>query len=707
MVDDSTTTLSGHLNVYPFGHAVRSELVANKYRTLLEQNENSEILCLTRLCSETDLTESLSTSLDTVGHPAVETLTNFAVQTLEVLEPQIEQLSDHERIELLAEHLSTHEWETDYLATAAQQSSFGQDIGRLLIEMESRDCLSPEAYNSPILREIAAVGRQFRALLEEKELIDRPSLVPRATEAVQTTIKNNSVPDVISQREVLLIADFEEFASVERQFLHTIAEAADATICAIAERQSRILSSWREAGSVEEMASGLTVTSGVNPTGADTAPQAVGEYLITGGHARSSHSDGTVQVIEADTFEQQLTQIADEIEHLCRSAGYEYSDITVCYQDSSAPVDRTIRQLQRHGIPTTAVTVSRLGEDPAVRELHDVAVVGAETSDEDDVEGARERLLAIDGVTEPVIRDIATASTATAGLWSWVGETQLKHRIGTQWEEIAARDQFRRLREVIELAEFLETTPELEDSWERFLIALERAFKYSSTRVETIETDQSDGGVAVKTIYGLKHSSSKAVFLPNVTDDAYPFTPDLTPLLPMSRLRKEPTFPTLTAPSQSEIKETFRPTVDSSGDGFTQYFTEVSRRLLGTAASGATERLYFALPQEGADSLGTYHQPSRFLTDLIEEFSEITPLTHDGKRGTASHGGASEFVVEHVDQTLEAVRRAAVGGDSVDLESYECELSAIETLLEQPEATTVRDAIEARIDFRHGRVRRE
>ena len=72
----------------------------------------------------------------------METLTNFAVQTLEVLEPQIEQLSDHERIELLAEHLSTHEWETDYLATAAQQSSFGQDIGRLLIEMESRDCLS-------------------------------------------------------------------------------------------------------------------------------------------------------------------------------------------------------------------------------------------------------------------------------------------------------------------------------------------------------------------------------------------------------------------------------------------------------------------------------------------------------------------------------------------------------------------------------------
>jgi superfamily I DNA/RNA helicase len=333
--------------------------------------------------------------------------------------------------------------------------------------------------------------------------------------------------------------------------------------------------------------------------------------------------------------------------------------------------------------------------------------VAAETSDEEAFEDARERLLAIEAVTESVITEVRTAPSATAGLWNWFSETQLKHRIGTQWEEIAARDQFHRLREVIELAEFLEKMPEFENTWERYLTALERAFKYSSTRLEAIETDRSDGGVAVKTIYSLKHSSSKAVFLPNVTDDAYPFTPDLTPLLPMSRLREEAAFPTLTTPSKSEIEATFRPTVETSGDGFTQYFTEVSRRLLGTAAYAATDRLYFALPREGADSLGTYHQPSRFLTELIEEFVEIAPLAQDEKRGGASHGGASEFVVEHVDETLEAVRRAAVGGDSVDLDSYERELAAIERLLEQPEAATVRDAIEARVDFRHGRVRRE
>jgi hypothetical protein len=707
MVAQSPSTLSGNLYIYPFGHAARTDLVTTKYSTLLETNEISDILCLTRLCNETEINRAVSESLDSIGYPVVETLTKFATETLESLEPHVELLSDHERIELLAEHLSSHEWETEYLSNAAQQGSFEQDIGRLLIEMESRNVLSSEAYESPILQEIAAVGRSFRELLEKRKLVDRPSLVPRAIEALQTAIETDAVPDAITQREVLLVADFEEFASLERQFLKVIADAADATICAIAERKSRVLSSWREAGPIEEMASGLTIHSETTQTDSNTVPQSVGRYLITGNEPQSTPQDGSVQVIEAETFEQQITQIADEIEHLCRTTECEYSDIAICYQDSSAPIDQTITQLRRNGIPTTAVTMSRLGDDPAVRELHDIAVVGSETSEQEDRENARERLLGIDGVSESVIANVSSASSAASGLWSWVGESQLKDRVGSNWEEIAARDQFRRLREVIELAEFLERTSGLESTWERYLTALERAFKYSSTRLENIETNRSDGGVAVQTIYSLKHSSSEAVFLPNVTDDSYPFSPSLTPILPMNRLREEPEFPTLTDPSQSDIESTFRPAVDTSGDGFTRYFTEVSRRLLGIAAHGAAERLYFALPREGADSLGTYHQPSRFLTELVEEFDEITPLVYGGEEATASHGGASEFVVEHVDDTLESVRRAAVGGDTVDLDSYERELAAIDALLEQPEAATVREAIEARIDFRHGRVRRE
>jgi len=707
MATVSGISLSGDLHVYPFGCPSRSDLVARRYENLLDENDLEEILCLTRLCSEQALTEELATTLDVVGYPPVRTLTSLATEILRALTPRLEVLSDHERIELLAEHLSEHEWGTDYLAKAARQGSFQQDVGRLLIEMESRGALSPDMYESTALQEIATVGREFQTLLETNEYVDEPSLVPLATAALHTVIEEDEIPDAIAEREVLVIADFEEFARTERQFLETIAKAAEATICAIAERRSRLLSSWREAGSVEEIADGLEVIPEEDTTESPALPQIIGRYLVTDDWAETASVDGAVRVIEAPTFKQQITLIADEIERLCRTSEYVYSDITIGYQDSNAPIERTIRLLRQHGIPTTAVTVSRLGDDPAVRELHDLITVCAESTNEEATSASRERLLEIEDATDGILTDIRDAPSAIDGLWTWIGATGLKDRIGTNWEEIETREQFRQLRNVLELAEFLDREPRLDSTWDACHTALERAFKYSSTRLENIETDRADGGVQVRTIYGLKHTNSKAVFLPNVTDQDYPFSPDLTDLIPTSRLRRESAFPTLTTQSVRDVAETFGTAVETVDDPFYAYFTQVSRRLLGIGACAASDRLYFGVPREGADSLGTYHQPSRFLTELVDTFDVIEPLAGDGETPMASHGGASEFVVEHIDETLEEVRRAAVGGDSVDLDAYERELRAIETLLEQPEAATVRDAIEARIDFRHGRVRRD
>lgn len=699
--------LSGDLHVYPFGSPPRSELVARRYRDLLDENDLEDVLCLTRLCSEQTLTEEIAMKLDVVGYPEIKTITTLATEILRALNPRLEILSDHERIELLAEHLSEHEWGTDYLAKAAQQGSFQQDVGRLLIEMESRDALSSEMYESAALQEIATVGQEFQTLLKTNEYVDEPSLVPFAMAALRTAIEEGEIPEAIAEREVLVIADFEEFARTERQFLEMIAEAADATVCAIAERRSRLLSSWREAGSIEDMADGLEIIPEKDTTESPALPQIIGRYLVTDDRAETATVNGAIRVIEAPTFKQQLTLIADEIERLCRTSEYTYSNITIGYQDSNAPIERTIRLLRRHGIPTTAVTLSRLGDDPAVRELHDVITVCAESTDEEASSACRERLLEIEGATDGILTDIRDTSSAIDGLWTWIGATDLKDRIGTNWEEIETRDQFRKLRKVLELAEFLESEPRLDSTWDACHTALVRAFKYSSTRLENIETDRTDGGVQVQTIYGLKHTASKAVFLPNVTDQDYPFTPDLTALTPTSRLRAESAFPTLTTQSVRDVAETFETATETVDDPFYAYFTQVSRRLLGIGACAASDRLYFGVPREGADSLGTYHQPSRFLTELVDTFDVIEPLASDGETPMASHGGASEFVVEHIDDTLEEVRRAAVGGDSVDLDAYERELRAIETLLEQPEAATVRDAIEARIDFRHGRVRRD
>lgn len=707
MGEASGTSLRGTLEIYPFGSIDRTELVAQRYSDLCDTYGTEDILCLTRLCSGPELTEAIASTLDDGGYPTVTSLTDFAVDSLRAVTPHIEPLSGHERIELLAEFLSQHEWETRYLTNAAQQESFRQDVGALLIEMESRDALSPERYESPVLQEIATVGDEFRSLLETEEYVDEPSRIPRATDALKTAENRDAVLSAISRWDVVLVADFEELAPTERRFLSAVADAADASVVAIAERQSRLLSSWREPGSLEAMADGLDIRAQTGDSDSQSAPHAVGRYLATGDQPESEITDDSVQVIEAATFRNQLTEVADEIERLCRTNNWAYSDITVAYQDSKAPIEETVRLLRRHGIPTTTVAVTQLGNDPAVKELYDLTKVCADPLDEDEQAVSRERLLSLESVNDDLLTDLQSESTVTDGLWRWLATTQLKERIASEWDEIGARDQFQRTKQVIELAAFLEEEPRLDGTWDGLLTAMERAFRYSSTRLENIETESEEGGVPVGTIYGLKHSSYKAVFLLNVTDQAYPFTPDLTALLPTMRLQQEPQFPMLTTQSTDDVTTTFAPASETYDDPFHAYFMQVSRRLLATGACTASERLYFGVPREGTDSLGTYNQPSRFLTELIETFDYINPIEVDDETSITSHGGASEFVVEHIDDTLESVRRASVGGESVDLDAYERELAAIEALLDRPDAATVQDALEARIDFRQGRVRRE
>lgn len=703
----SGPSLRGELHVYPFGETERTDVVTQQYQDLLEEYEGESILCLTRLCSEQELTDSIVTSVDEVGYPNISTLTTLATDTLQAFIPRLTKLSDHERIELLAAFLDEYDWDTEYLASASQQESFQQDVGELLIEMESRDALDPDAYDSPILQEIATVGTEFQAQLVERQYVDRPSLIPRAITTLEEATANHTVPQSLKQWDAVLVADFEEFAETERQFLAAITDAADAALVSVAERDSRVLSSWREPGTVDSLAASMSVTTHTTDRETVSATDAVGEYLTTNTRPAGAVDAGSVQVIETATFRDQLTAVADEIERLCRTEDYTYADITIAYQDSGGPIEQTIRLLRRHGIPTTTVAMTQLGNDPAVKELHDLTKVCTASVDEEEKSVSRERLLAQEEATTTLLEELEDADTAITGLWHWIQMTQLKDRIASDWTDLEARDQFQRVQDVIRLAEFLADEDDLDGTWDGFLPALERAFRYSSTRLEDIESEHDDGGVPVGTIYGLKHTTSKAVFLLNVTDEDYPFTPDLTALLPSQRIQQEPQFPMLTTRTPTDVTNTFRPAVDPPDDPFRAYFTQVSRRLLGVGAHAAAERLYMGVPGESADSLGTYLQQSRFLTELVETFQFIEPLNEDRDTPTASHGGASEYVVEHVDETLEAVRRASVGGETVDLDAYERELAAIDELLDHPTAATVQDALSARIDFRHGRVKRD
>lgn len=702
-------SLSGDLHVYPFGQTDRATAVSTHYQALIEEYRPESVLCLTRLCSEQDLIDSISKSLGTVTHPTVNTLSTFATETLQSFTPQLTTLSDHERIELLAAFLDDHDWETEFLAAASTQESFQQDVGSLLIEMESRNVLSQTAYESPILKEIATVGDVFQTHLSEREYVDRPSLIPQATTELQRATEAD-LPQSLTETDAILVADFEEFAKTERNFLKALTDTAEAKLVAIAERDSRLLSTWREAGDVEALADGLTVTPHVGEEETQNAPSAIGEYLATNDQQPPGvdiDDGGDVHVIERETFRKQLAAVADEIERLCRTTEYNYDDIRIAYQDSSGPIEETIRLLRRHGIPTTTVSVSQLGNDPGVKELYDLTRVCAADVEETAESTSRERLLAHDGVDQEFLQTLAEAPTAAAGLWYWLKATDLKHRIASEWTELETRDQFQHVKETIQLAEFLENEASLDGSWDGFLRALERAFKYASPRLENIETDKDGGGVPVGTIYGLKHTTNKAVFLLNVTDTDYPSTPTLTALLPNKRLQEESQFPMLTAQSATDVTDTFRPASEPPDDPFHAYFTQVSRRLLGVGARTAEDRLYFGIPSESAQSLGNYLQPSRFLAELVETFEFIEPLSTDGDTLIASRGSASEFIVEHVDDTLESVRRASVGGETVDLDAYERELAAIDDLLDQPEAKPVQEALAARIAFRRGEVRRD
>ncbi len=703
------TSLRGGIHLYPFGKTDRPTVVATHYQKLREEYDPGDILCLTRLCSDQDLTDSITNSIAGVEYPTVTSVTDFAAETLRAFIPGVTTLSDHERIELLAKFLDEYEWESKYLIDASQKESFQQDVGELLIEMESRNAVDPASYESPILQEIATAGREFQSVLEDKQYVDRPSIIPRSTAELEANAVTADMPQSISQWDVVLVADFEELAQTERRFLSAVAEAADASIVAIAERDSRLLSTWREAGDVDSLADGLEKIPHTIERETVSKPDAVGEYLVTGDQPTDPVDGGSVKVIEAPTFRDQLTAVADEIERLCRTDGYSYSDISIAFQDSSGPVEDTNRLLRRHGIPTTSVTVGQLGNDPAVKELHDLTKVCAdiETEDETDQTVSRDRLLAREDATETLLAELEAAPTAAAGLWNWIETTQLKHRIGSQWSEFEARDQFQRVKTVTRLAEFLADEDRLDGSWEGFQMSLERAFRYAGSQLENIETDHDDGGVSVTTIYGMKHTTTNAVFLLNVTDSDYPFTPDLTALLPTVRLQSEPQFPLLTSQTATDVTDTFRPAGESPGDPFHDYFTQVSRRLLGIGARAASDRLYFGVPRESGESLGTYLQPSRFLTEIVETFPFIEPLNGGEETQITSHGGASEFVVEHVDDTLEAVRRASVGGEMVDLDAYEQELAAIAQLVDQPEAAAINEALTARIDFRHGRVSRD
>jgi hypothetical protein len=255
------------------------------------------------------------------------------------------------------------------------------------------------------------------------------------------------------------------------------------------------------------------------------------------------------------------------------------------------------------------------------------------------------------------------------------------------------------------MAEFIEDTAFIEASWPVFAEMLERAHEHAESETRTSATDL-DGGVRIDHVQALKNGSWRAVFIPDVVDEAYPGEPFLTRLFPQERVLRMPDFPGVTDVTTNEVQDTFRTRSTASSQPVTQYHVEQSRRRLAIGSNAASERLYFCLYDHEDGGLDEKVQPSRFLTDAYRQLPWLRGESGDTIR---SERRAEEFVLSRIDRALADVRRTQSRDISVSLDDLSADIGEIERVLAESgeRGETMRDAVRARVEFAAGRVRRE
>jgi len=402
-------------------------------------------------------------------------------------------------------------------------------------------------------------------------------------------------------------------------------------------------------------------------------------------------------VLAAESSDDQLVAIANEIEDLVEQAGWEYGDIAVATKQSGSTVTDTIESFERAGIPTESTTVTGFGDDPAIREL--LAVVRHLAADRDDAAPDHgpepdadqlNRMGEIDGL-EDAIR------------W-WATDSGLKERIAERATPLDARAQFGNVRRAFRMAAFLDDTAFLNATWESFEEMLERAHEYASQQNQTSATDL-DGGVRVDHLQAIKNDSFKAVFLINLTDGEYPGDPFLTRLFPTERVVSMPDYPGVTQLNNTDVDATFPTDSTASSRAFARYHTEFARRRLAIGAKAATEQLYCCLYEYEDTALEERAHASRFLTAAYADLPWVTDAVDPN---ITSEQAAEEFLLSRVDNALADVRRANSQDVTISLDEVETELGEIQELLDASgtRGEELRKALRARVEFANGEVRR-
>lgn len=717
----SQPTLSGDLYRLPFQAGNVGAHAAPLYADLVAEHGVENVLVLKRFPTGIEtIGDTFADAIDGVERPEIVGLSAYANWTLTELPDPPALLDGAERNLLLSTFIRNREWSNEYLARAAEQESFRFDVSQFVTEATWQG--GDIETDDDALAELAAVNDAFHEWLAEADRLDPARSLRYAADALADSDRRARVQSAF---DTVLVLEFEEFTRIDREFLARLTEGVP--VACVAEADSAIQRTWNEPRGIDAYVPDLdrAGTLGESPaTERAGGPDAVASFLATGAVPDDDPAiEEDVQIIEAETFSDELAAVAEEIERLRRTEGLAYDEMAVVLRDSNAPIPETLRGLRAAGVPVTSATVGGLEHDPAARELYALASWCFRRQDPEPEAGntvedlpgwpldrARTTLDArvgaaiddLDDVLETVV-ERAEAHGLVDAINYWLLETDLKHRIGESEEPLDAKTQFEHVRTLRGLVESVAESSLLPSDWRTVCAGMEEELQRATSDKIATELDLPEGGVLVDAVRVLKNEQRRAVFLLDVTDEEYPADPRFNSLFPTPHLEELDGYPAFTTPTVEDVTETFAP-VEDPNRPLHAYYAALSRRMLAVGARCGTERLYFGLHQEDATGTGSRQQPSRYLAALEDAFGDFPRVDHEG---VYSHGEAVRFALTRVDQSLERVRRAGLVTDPLDVDEIEAEFEAVQRILDADPPANLAPAIEARLDFAEGGVRRE
>lgn len=709
--------LSGDLYELPFQAGAVGAHAAPIYAELVDEHGIDDVLVLKRFPTGVDsIRDRFAAEVDGVERPEIIGLSAHANGILSELPDPPSLLDGAERNLLLSTFVRDREWSNEHLARAAGYDSFEFDVARFVTEATWQGGRIDTEDSA--LVELATANNDFHEWLGKVDRLDPARSLRYAADALSDS---EVLAKVQEPFDAVLVLEFEEFTAIDREYLARL--TAGVPLVCIAEADSAIQRTWNEPRAIGTHAEELDRRGTLGESETPTEPGTIASFLATGETSGPRPTGDEVRVIETETFSDEIAAVGEEIERLHRSEGIAYDEMAVVLRDSNAPIPETLRGLQAAGVPATSATVGGLEHDPTARELYALASWCFRAGDPDPLNGEttddlsgweRERAestlrarigLPADDLNAHLetIRDRAESHGLSDAIDYWLVASDLKHRIAGDEEPLDAKTQFAHVRTLRRLVDAIADSELLPSDWRTVCEGMETELQRATSDKIATELDLPDGGVLVDAVRVLKNEQRRVVFLMDIVDEEYPADPRFNSLFPTPHLEELEGYPAFTTPTAADVTETFRPAEDPTRP-LHAYYAALSRRMLAVGARCATERLYFGLHREDGAGTGSRQQPSRFLALLEETFGEFERVDHEG---VYSHGEAVRFAPNRVDDSLERVRRAGLVAEPIDIDGVTAEFEAVQRILDSDPPADLAPAIEARLDFAEGGVRRE